>query len=104
MALSGGDDQVPPGGPMTVSTRLIDAGSTIMQRRLPVKQMNTHVSTFAIYGGDMSRLIGTHHYVHRVNDEFLQCAVYASDRSDAPLIGTLFFIPFFLVNHIECQL
>lgn len=92
MALSGGDDQVPPGGPMTVSTRLIDAGSTIMQRRLPVKQMNTHVSTFAIYGGDMSRLIGTHHYVHRVNDEFLQCAVYASDRSDAPLIGIEYVI------------
>lgn len=77
---------------MTVSTRLIDAGSTIMQRRLPLKQMNTHVSTFAIYGGDMSRQIETHHYVHRINDEFLQCAVYASDRSDAPLIGTLFLL------------
>lgn len=76
---------------MTFSTRLIDAGSTIMQRRLPVKQMNCHVSTFAIYGSDMSRQIETHHYVHRVNDEFLQCAVYASDRSDAPLIGTVLF-------------
>lgn len=82
---------MPPGGPVTFSTRLIDAGSTIMQRRLPVKQMNCHVSTFAIYGSDMSRQIETHHYVHRVNDEFLQCAVYASDRSDAPLIGTVLF-------------
>lgn len=93
MASSGSEDQVAvaPGDPVTVSTRLIDAGTTIMQRRLPVKQMNSHVSTFAIYGGDMSRQIETHHYVHRVNDEFLQCAVYASDRSDAPLIGTFFF-------------
>ncbi|WZZ59312.1 hypothetical protein YC2023_059419 [Brassica napus] len=92
MASSGDEDQVAPGDPVTVSTRMIDAGTTIMQRRLPVKQMNCHVSTFAIYSGDMSRQIVTHHYVHRVNDEFLQCAVYASDRSDAPLIGIEYVI------------
>lgn len=100
MASSGDEDQVPPGDPVTVSTLVIDAGTTIMQRRLPVKQMNTHVSTFAIYGGDMSRQIETHHYVHRVNDEFLQCAVFASDRSDAPLIGTFLFI---LYSHRMCN-
>ena len=37
----------------------------------------------------MTRQIETHHYVARVNEDFLQCVVYDSDTNDARLIGKL---------------
>jgi len=37
----------------------------------------------------MARQIETHHYVARVNEDFLQCVVYDSNASHARLIGKL---------------
>lgn len=48
-----------------------------------------HVCTWAIFSDDMGRKIETHHYPARLNEDFLQCAVYDSDQSNARLIGTL---------------
>lgn len=62
----------------------------MMQSLKPIKQMNQHVCTFALYSHDMSRQIETHHYVSRLNQDFLECAVYDSDDSTGRLIGNLF--------------
>ena len=35
----------------------------------------------------MKRKIETHHYAARLNEDFLQCAVYDSDQPNARLIG-----------------
>ena len=47
----------------------------------------------ALYGHDLTRQIETHHYVTRINQDFLQCAVYDSDESHGRLIGTYFPLP-----------
>lgn len=47
-----------------------------------------HVCTWAVFSDDMGRKIETHHYPARLNEDFLQCAVYDSDQSNARLIGT----------------
>ena len=49
--------------------------------------MGQHVCTWALFSHDMSRKIETHHHVARLNEDFLQCAVYDSDESNARLIG-----------------
>ncbi|KAK3206690.1 hypothetical protein Dsin_020736 [Dipteronia sinensis] len=54
-----------------------------MQSLKPIKKMNQHVCTFALYSHDMSRQIETHHYVTRLNQDFHQCAVYDTDDSNA---------------------
>lgn len=84
---SGAEHPRPPGQPMTVEQHMIDKGAQLVQSLKPVKQMNQHVCTFALYSHDMSRQIETHHYLTRVNQDFLQCAVYDSDHAHARLIG-----------------
>ncbi|KAH7545072.1 hypothetical protein FEM48_Zijuj01G0054400 [Ziziphus jujuba var. spinosa] len=80
---------VPPSEPMTVGQHILDEGAAMVQSLKPIKQMNQHVCTFAIYAHDMSRQIETHHYVTRLNKDFLQCAVYDSDDSTGRLLGKI---------------
>ncbi|KAG8365579.1 hypothetical protein BUALT_Bualt18G0120100 [Buddleja alternifolia] len=87
-----GDGSVPPGKPMTVAQHIIDKGAQMMQSLKPIKKMSQHVCTFAAYSHDMARQIETHHYVSRLNQDFLQCAVYDSDDSTARLIGVEYIV------------
>ena len=77
----------PPGQPTTVASKVLDMGAAAMQSLQPVKQVKQHVCTFALYAHDPKRQLETHHYVSRLNQDFLQCAVYDSDAADARLIG-----------------
>ncbi|KAF8393847.1 hypothetical protein HHK36_020045 [Tetracentron sinense] len=45
--------------------------------------MLQHVCTFALY---------SHHFVTRLNQDFLQCAVYDSDDSTGHLIGVEYIV------------
>ncbi|KAI3680852.1 hypothetical protein L6452_35629 [Arctium lappa] len=87
-----GDGSVPPGKPMTVGQQVIDKSAQMIQTLKPIKNMSMHVCTFALYGHDMSRQIETHHYVTRINQDFLQCAVYDSDDPSARLIGVEYIV------------
>ncbi|XP_070041949.1 oil body-associated protein 2A-like [Nicotiana tomentosiformis] len=64
----------------------------MLQSLTPIKQMNQHVCTFAMYGHDLHCKIETHHYVTRLNQDFLQCAVYDSNESTGRLIGVEYII------------
>ncbi|GMP74138.1 hypothetical protein CsSME_00031648 [Camellia sinensis var. sinensis] len=71
-----GDGSVPPGKAMTMGQQIVDKGAQLMQSLKPVKQMSQHVCTFAMYSHDMTRQIETHHFLTRLNQDFLQCAVF----------------------------
>ncbi|KAL7142559.1 hypothetical protein ABFS83_08G131300 [Erythranthe nasuta] len=87
-----GGDQIPPGKPMTIGQHMLDKGAQMMQSLKPIKQMNQHLCTFALYSHDMTRQIQTHHFVTRLNQDFLQCAVYDSDDSTGRLIGVEYIV------------
>ena len=87
--VSGGNEPTPPGQPMSMEQHMLDKGAQMLQSLKPVKQISQHFCTFAIYSPDMSRQIETHHFVTRINKDFLQCAVYDSDDYNARLIGNL---------------
>ncbi|KAJ3703985.1 hypothetical protein LUZ61_007690 [Rhynchospora tenuis] len=87
-----GDKPTPPGEPTTLSSKILDKGAAMMQSLKPVKEMKQHVCTFALYAHDLSRQIETHHYVGRLNQDVLQCAVYDSDKRKANLIGVEYII------------
>ena len=71
-----------------MASKVLDMGAAAMQSLRPVKQVKQHVCTFALYAHDPKRQVETHHYVSRLNQDFLQCAVYDSDKPSARLIGT----------------
>ncbi|RYQ89576.1 hypothetical protein Ahy_B09g096147 [Arachis hypogaea] len=68
------------------------AGAMMLHSLKPVKQFSYHVCSFAIYSHDMSRQIETHHYCSRLNQDFLQCAVYDFDDANAHLLGVEYII------------
>ncbi|KAG9448148.1 hypothetical protein H6P81_014276 [Aristolochia fimbriata] len=76
----------------TMESHILDMGAKMMQSMKPLKEITQHVCTFAIYGHDMNRQIETHHYVSRLNQDVLQCAVYDSDESNARLIGVEYVV------------
>ncbi|XLR27572.1 hypothetical protein S83_055472 [Arachis hypogaea] len=69
--------------------------STAMER-LEVPQTREAVQPprllFHHLSHDMSRQIETHHYCSRFNQDFLQCAVYDSDDTNARLLGVEYII------------
>ncbi|XP_057797650.1 oil body-associated protein 2C [Salvia miltiorrhiza] len=85
-------EQVPPGKAMSMEQQMLDKGAQMLQSLTPIKQMSQHVCTFALYSHDMSRQIQTHHYVTRLNQDVLQCAVYDSDHAHARLIGVEYIV------------
>ncbi|KAI5659819.1 hypothetical protein M9H77_28612 [Catharanthus roseus] len=89
-----GDGSIPPGKPISFGARILDKGAQLMQSLKPMKQMSQHVCTFALYSHDMSRQIETHHYVTRLNQDFLQCAVFDSDLPTARLIGVEYIVSY----------
>ncbi|CAH9055583.1 unnamed protein product, partial [Cuscuta europaea] len=88
----GGQTVTPPGEAMTVGQHVVDKSAMMLQSLRPIKEMKQHVCTFALYSHDMNRQIETHHYATRLNQHFLQCAVYDSDHSPARLIGVEYII------------
>ncbi|XP_023003148.1 oil body-associated protein 2C [Cucurbita maxima] len=87
-----GEERQPPGQKMGVGQHILDKGSSMLQSLKPVKQVSQHACSFALYGDDLSRQIETHHYISRLNQDFLQCAVYDSDAADAHLIGVEYIV------------
>ncbi|XP_072950460.1 oil body-associated protein 2B-like [Typha angustifolia] len=87
-----GEGPTPPGKPTSMGSHVLDKGAAMMQSLKPVKQMKQHACTFALYGHDLTRQIETHHYATRLNQDFLQCAVYDSDDSSAHLIGVEYIV------------
>ncbi|KAL4562183.1 hypothetical protein LXL04_034379 [Taraxacum kok-saghyz] len=83
---------IPPGKPTSLGKQIMEKGTEMLQSLKPIKQMSQHACTFALYSHDMSRQIETHHFVTRLNEDFLQAAVYDSDDSNARLIGVEYIV------------
>nr|XP_024365131.1 oil body-associated protein 2A-like isoform X3 [Physcomitrium patens] len=81
-----------PGGAKTLTSKVVDAGAGILQKLKPIQAFQQHICTWAIFSQNMKRKIETHHYAARLNDDFLQCAVYDSDQANARLIGVEYVI------------
>ena len=85
---STGEGKEPMGDPTKTTTAMLDKGTAMLQSMKPIKQMSLHVCSFACYSHDPGRQIEVHIYDHRVNHDFLQCAVYDSSSSNV-LVVTL---------------
>ncbi|KAK9153161.1 hypothetical protein Sjap_000641 [Stephania japonica] len=95
MPRSGGgstDAACTPGRAMGIGQRMMDKGAQMLQSLKPVRETQQHVCTFALYSHDFTRQIETHHYLTRLNQDFLQCPVFDSDSPTARLIGIEYIV------------
>ncbi|KAL2641384.1 hypothetical protein R1flu_008971 [Riccia fluitans] len=81
-----------PGGRKSASSHILGTGAGMIQSFKPINNFQQHVCTWAIFSHDMKRQIETHHYCSRLNEDFLQCLVYDTDRADGRLIGVEYII------------
>jgi hypothetical protein len=84
---SGAAEPSPPGRPTAVSSQVLDMGAQMVQALKPVRQMKLHACSFALYAHDLRRQMEVHHFLSRLNQDVVQCAVYDSDKPSARLIG-----------------
>ncbi|KAG8634612.1 hypothetical protein MANES_17G061700v8 [Manihot esculenta] len=77
---------------MSMGQHMLDRGAQMLQSLKPIKKMSQHVYTFAIYSHDISRQIETHHYISKINRDFLQCAVYDTDDSNGLYVGVEYIV------------
>nr|XP_043608914.1 oil body-associated protein 2C [Erigeron canadensis] len=92
MASTTTDDIEKNGKGLSVGQQIVNKGAEMLQSFKPINQMSQHTCTFALYSHDMSRQIETHHFVTRLNQDFLQSAVYDSDYSNGRLIGVEYIV------------
>ncbi|XP_020106158.1 oil body-associated protein 2B-like [Ananas comosus] len=88
----GGGGSLPPGRGTTVGSHVLDKGAAALQALRPVRQMKQHACSFALYAHDLARQVEAHHYAARLNQDFLQCAVYDSPDSAARLVGVEYIV------------
>ncbi|KAF0920213.1 hypothetical protein E2562_034026 [Oryza meyeriana var. granulata] len=91
-AFGTGTSVPPPGRATTVSSQVLDVGAQAVQALKPVRQMKQHACSFSLYAHDLSRQVEVHHFVSRLNQDVLQCAVYDSDKPSARLIGVEYIV------------
>nr|CAB3474138.1 unnamed protein product [Digitaria exilis] len=87
-----GGEPSPPGRPTAVSTQVLDMGAQVAQALKPVRQMKLHACSFALHAHDLHRQMEVHHFLSRLNQDVVQCAVYDSDKPSARLIGVEYIV------------
>ncbi|KAI3676779.1 hypothetical protein L1987_86392 [Smallanthus sonchifolius] len=83
---------IPTAKPLSMGEQILEKGAQMLQSFKPINQMSQHACTFALYSHDMTRQIETHHFITRVNQDFLQSVVYDTDDTTGRLIGIEYII------------
>src|ERR1700736_4365897 len=73
-------------------TKVMGMGSHLVQGKRPIDQIDAYVCGLHFYNGEMGRQVIAHHFCSHRSEEFLQCVIYDTDKSDARLIGIEYII------------
>ncbi len=92
-----GGKNSPPQGPVSGSdktgkTRVLEAGSRILQDTTPIEQLQIYLNGFHYAAGNPKDQMEAHHYCAKLNEEVTQCALYDGNNRQAALIGVEYVI------------
>jgi Protein of unknown function (DUF1264) len=76
----------------STETKVMGMGSHLLQGKHPIDQIDAYVCGLHFYNGDMGRQVIAHHFCSHRSEEFLQCVIYDTNKSDARLIGIEYII------------
>lgn len=80
------------GAPMTIPTRMLEAGAALLQDKAPIDAINAYLDGFHFYNGNMGLQMEAHHYCSRLNEEVIQCVIYDGRGRSARLMGLEYII------------
>lgn len=80
-------DAAPPAAPAAASTRALDAGAALLQRRPPVDALNAYLDGFHFVAGRLGEQMPAHHFCATLDEDFTQCVIFDGHEADARLVG-----------------
>jgi hypothetical protein len=93
-ALAAGEDTRPgvPGDEKTRRTRLLEAGSNMLQTDAPPDRLDVHLVGPHPMKNDPAHQMDAHHFCQQMNEDFAQCALFDGDGDKARLTGIEYII------------
>lgn len=93
MVLSHAQDRPePPGADKTAKTRILEAGSKVLQSAAPPAAMDIHLHGFHVIKDQPGMQMEAHHFCRQLNQDFAQCALFDGNGQDANLSGVEYII------------
>ena len=81
-----------PGAPVSTRSHVLDTAADAIQSRHPIDAMSSYLNGFHFYADDMGRQVEANHFCTHLNEDFHQCVIYDSNRSNAKLIGIEYIV------------
>lgn len=81
-----------PGAPVTAHSHILDSAADALQTKRPIDAMSAFLNGFHFYADDMGRQVEANHFCTHLTEDFHQCVIYDSNRSDAKLIGIEYIV------------
>jgi hypothetical protein len=92
VALAGCAEGPRPLAPSQVDESRPGRASVTMQDMPPVERFDAHLCGFHFVSGDLGQQREAHHFLQRVDDDFLQAVLYDGDGASAKLVGVEYVI------------
>jgi len=81
-----------PGAPVTAHSHVLDTAADALQTKRPIDAMSAFLNGIHFYADDMGRQVEANHFCTHLTEDFHQCVIYDSNRSDAKLIGIEYIV------------
>ncbi len=81
-----------PGSPLSGRSHVLDSAADTLQSKRPIEAMSAFLNGFHFYADDMGRQVEANHFCTHLSEDFHQCVIYDSARSDAKLIGIEYIV------------
>lgn len=81
-----------PGAPMSARSHVLATAADALQTKRPIDALSAYLNGFHFYADDMGRQVEANHYCTQLNEDFHQCVIFDSNRSDAKLIGIEYIV------------
>jgi hypothetical protein len=92
-----GDENSPsnvraPGDDSGTKSRVLEAGTALLQGKAPLQAFNVYMNGFHFYSGDIKAQMEAHHFCSAVNEEVTQCVIFDGNAGDAKLMGIEYIV------------
>ncbi len=81
-----------PGGPREMTTRMLAAGSRLLQGSWPLDGFDIYLVGFHPMKDDPHHQMEAHHFCRQVTEDFTECVLFDGNTDDANLIGIEYII------------
>jgi len=87
-----GSNVAAPGAEETTKTRLLEAGASAMQEKVPLQSLDAYMNGFHFYSGNMAGQMEAHHFCGHLNEDVIQCVIYDGNDKNAKIMGVEYIV------------